>query len=147
MSVSPLIPGTELTFVDTNVIAHAHDRSEPEKRSRAASLLSRLWRRRSGVVSTQVLQELYVVLTRKLPRPLTSGSARELLALYAQWHVVEVDVALVLAAAHSEARHRLSFWDALIVEAASRAGATHLVSEDLQAGRLVRGVRITNPFA
>jgi predicted nucleic acid-binding protein len=141
------VSGSELTFVDTNVLVYAHDRSETVKQPIARSLLARLWQDRTGAVSTQVLQELYVVVTRKFDPPMPRRGAREIVALYAQWRVVEVDVALVLAASQLEERHRLSFWDALVVEAAGRAGATRLVSGDLQAGRLIRGVRITNPFA
>src|SRR6266536_2562709 len=73
--------------------------------------------------------------------------AGEIVALYSQWPTVQVDVALILAASKLEERHTLSFWDALIVEAARRAGATRLLTEDLQAGRQVGGVKINNPFA
>jgi predicted nucleic acid-binding protein len=60
---------------------------------------------------------------------------------------VQVDVALVLAASKLEERHGFSFWDALVVEAARRGGATRLLTEDLQAGRRIGGVSIENPFA
>jgi predicted nucleic acid-binding protein len=100
-----------------------------------------------GLVSTQVLQELYVVTTRKFDPPMPGGAARELVALYATWPVVQVDVPLVLAASALEERHTLSVWDALVLEAARRAGATRLVTEDLQPGRRVGGVMIENPFA
>jgi predicted nucleic acid-binding protein len=135
-----------LTFVDTNVLAYAHDRSETAKQPVAAALLDRLWRDRAGVISTQVLQELYVVVTRRFDPPMPRGTARELVVLYASWPVVQVDLALVLAASELEERHTLSFWDGLIVEAARRAGAARLVTEDLQAGRTLGGVRVENPF-
>ena len=131
-----------LTFVDTNVLAHAHDRSETARQPVAQALLDGLWRDRAGVLSTQVLQELYVVVTRKFDPPMPRGAARELVVLYGTWPVVQVDVPLVL-----EERHKLSFWDALVLEAARRAGATRLLTEDLQAGRRIGGVGIENPFA
>ena len=134
------------TFVDTNVLLYAHDASETEKQPIARALLERRWADRSGVVSTQVLQEFYVVATRKFQPPMRRPEARELVALYATWPVVQVDTALILDAAVLEDRFQLSFWDALITEAARRAGATRLVSEDLQAGRLVAGIAIENPF-
>jgi predicted nucleic acid-binding protein len=93
-----------------------------------------------------VLQELYVVVTRKFDPPMPRGTARELVMLYASWPVVQVDLALVLAASELEERHTLSFWDGLIAEAARRAGAARLVTEDLQAGRTLGGVRVENPF-
>ena len=139
--------GTPLTFVDTNVLAYAHDRSETAKQPVARALLEGLWRDRAGVLSTQVLQELYVVATRKFDPPMPRGAARELIVLYAAWPVVQVDVPLVIAASELEERHTLSFWDALVVEAARRAGATRLVTEDLQPGRTIGGVTVENPFA
>jgi predicted nucleic acid-binding protein len=136
-----------LTFVDTNVLAYAHDRSETAKQPVARALVETLWRDRAGVLSTQVLQELYVVATRKLDPPMPRGAARELVMLYASWPVVQVDIPLILAASELEERHMLSFWDALVVEAARRAGASRLATEDLQPGRRIGGVSIENPFA
>lgn len=135
------------TFVDTNVLVYAHDLSETVRRPVAQALLDELWRDRAGAVSTQVLSEFYVVATRKFDPPMSRPAARELVAAYGAWPVVQVDLALILAASTLEERHTLSFWDALIVEAASRAGARRLVSEDLQAGRPIRGVVVENPFA
>jgi predicted nucleic acid-binding protein len=133
-------------FVDTNVLVYAHDRSEAERQPVAQALLAELWRNRSGVLSTQVLQEFYVVATRKYDPPMSRRQARELVDAYGQWQIVQIDVALILAAALLEERQTLSFWDALIVEAARRAGAARLVTEDLQAGRRLAGVLIDNPF-
>ena len=135
-----------LTFIDTNVLAYAHDRSETRKQPVAQDLLENLWESRTGALSTQVLQEFYVVATRKFDPPMSRAAAREVVALYGEWSVVEIDVALILAATILEERHRLSFWDALIVEAARRSGAQRLVTEDLQPGRRIGGVSIQNPF-
>ncbi len=135
------------TFIDTNVLAYAHDRSEPPKQLVAQDLLDALWRSRTGALSTQVLQEFYVVATRRFDPPMSRATAREVVALYGQWPTVQVDLALVLAASKLEERHTLSFWDALIVEAAVRSGAGRLATEDLQTGRRIGGVRIENPFA
>jgi predicted nucleic acid-binding protein len=141
------MPNGEVTFVDTNVLIYAHDRSESRKHPLAEALLGDLWRSRTGSLSTQVLQEFYVVATRKFDPPMSRRAAREVVALYGEWSIVQVDVALVLSASQLEERHRLSFWDALIVEAARRSGARRLVTEDLQSGRRIGGVRIDNPFA
>jgi predicted nucleic acid-binding protein len=136
----------ELTFVDTNVLVYAHDRSESRKQPMAQALLEGLWASRTGALSTQVLQEFYVVATRKFDPPMSRRAAREVVALYGMWPLVQVDLPLILTASRLEERHKLSFWDALVVEAARRAGATRLISEDLQSGRLIGGVRIENPF-
>jgi predicted nucleic acid-binding protein len=135
------------TFVDTNVLAYAHDVSERARQPVARALLDELWRTRSGALSTQVLQEFYVVATRKFVPAMARSAARNIVASYSAWPVVGVDTALILSASALEERHRLSFWDALIVEAAHRAGAARLASEALQAGRRLRGVAIVNPFA
>ncbi len=134
------------TFVDSNVLLYAHDASETEKQPIARALLEDLWSNRSGVVSTQVLQEFYVVATRKFGPPMRRSEAREIVALYATWPVVKIDVGLILDAAALEERLQLSFWDALIIEAARRAGAMRLASEDLQGGRRIAGIAIENPF-
>lgn len=137
----------QTSFIDTNLLVYAHDHSETRKQPVAQALLDDLWRNRTGALSTQVLQEFYVVATRKFDPPLRRAAAREIVALYSAWPTVQVDVALILAASTLEERHTLSFWDALIVEAARRAGATCLLTEDLQAGRQIGGIRIDNPFA
>ena len=134
------------TFVDTNVLLYAHDASDTLKQPIARALLEELWSDRSGVLSTQVLQEFYVVATRKFDPPMHRTEARELVGLYATWSVVQVDVEMILDAAALEESAQLSFWDALIVEAARRAGAMRLVSEDLQTGRQIAGIAIVNPF-
>jgi predicted nucleic acid-binding protein len=136
-----------LTFVDTNVLVYAHDQSEGHKQALAQALLEELWAGRTGLLSTHVLQEFYVVATRKFNPPMSRRAAREIVALYASWPLIQVDLPLILMASELEERHKLSFWDALVVEAARRAGAVRLVSEDLQAGRVIGGVRIENPFA
>jgi predicted nucleic acid-binding protein len=135
------------TFVDTNVLVYAHDHSETDRRPVAQAALDELWRTRSGTLSTQVLSEFYVVATRKFDPPMTRRVAREIIAAYSAWPVVAVDAALIMAASTLEERHTLSFWDALIIEAAARSGATRLLSEDLQTRRRIRNVGIENPFA
>ncbi len=135
------------TFVDTNVLVYAHDLSETQRRPLAQATLDELWRTRTGVTSTQVLSEFYVVATRKFDPPMPRRAAREIVGAYTAWPVAQVDGPLILAASVLEERHTVSFWDALIIEAAVRSGATRLLSEDLQTGRRVRGVTIENPFA
>jgi len=136
----------DLTFVDTNVLAYAHDTSEARRQPIARGLLDGLWDSRAGLLSTQVLQEFYVVATRKFDPPMSRRAAREIVALYGTWPVVQVDVVLILTSSQLEERHKLSFWDALVVEAARVGGAKRLLTEDLQHGRRIGGVRIEDPF-
>jgi len=134
------------TFVDTNVLVYAHDASDAKRQPIAAQLLDDLWRTRNGLLSTQVLTEFYAVVTRKFDPPLPRREARALIDAYAAWPLVRVDAPLIVAASALEEQHSLSFWDALIVEAARRGGASRLVSEDLQHGRRIAGLVIANPF-
>ena len=135
------------TFVDTNVLLYALDATETTKQPVAMAALRELWRHRSGTLSTQVLQEFYVTSTRKLPRPLSRAEARDVIGLYSTWPIVAIDPTVILAATRLEEEHQLSFWDALILEAARVAGAERLLTEDLHDGRIIEGVRIENPFA
>ena len=136
----------DLTFVDTNVLIYAYDRSAAEKHAAARLRLAALWESRTGVLSTQVLQEFYVNATRKLPRPLPPARARLVIGRYATWPVHRIEPRDIIQASEIEQRHRLSFWDALVVVAASRLGAAHLLTEDLQHGETIAGVRIQSPF-
>jgi predicted nucleic acid-binding protein len=136
----------ERAFVDTNVLLYAHDASEKAKQPVAAAALERLWRDRTGVISTQVLQEFYVISTRKLPQPLPRTEALEIIGLYSTWPVITVDPTVILSATRIEEDQQISFWDALILESARIAGANVLLTEDLQHGQVIHGVRIENPF-
>ncbi len=133
-------------FVDTNILVYAHDRSAGEKHQRAKDLVSSLWHDRSAAISTQVLQELYVNLCRKAGRPLASDEARSVIADYLRWDVVINNGESILDAIEIASRHRVSFWDALILHAASAAGAEVLYSEDLGDGQGYGSVRVVNPL-
>lgn len=134
------------TFVDTNILVYAYDATAGKKRTIAKDAVARLWRTGEGLISTQVLQELYVTLTRKVPRPLKAALAREVVTDLLTWDVVVNDGDSLLLAFAIEARERLSFWDSLIVAAAARGRASLLLSEDLPHGRTLAGVRVSNPF-
>jgi predicted nucleic acid-binding protein len=131
-------------FVDTNVIVYAHDRMDPAKRERARSLLENLALDGSLTVSTQVLQETYNVLTRRmLVEPSQALFAVEKLAAS---RVVGSNADFVLAALRLSQRFQLSVWDALIVQAALAAGCTTLFTEDMQAGQRFGELEVVNPF-
>lgn len=133
-------------FVDTNLLVYARDASEATKQPRAAEWMQRLWQERSGRVSTQVLQEYYVVVTEKLDPGLTAQQARADVRLLQAWQPVIPDGGVLESAWQLEDRYKLSFWNALIVAAAIRAGAQYLLTEDLQDGQDLGGVRVVNPF-
>jgi predicted nucleic acid-binding protein len=133
-------------FVDTNILMYAHDTSAREKHERAKALVEELWRDRTGVVSTQVLQELSVNLRKKVRRPLDAKATRDIVADYLTWQVVVNTGEAILEAIDLEARFQISFWDALVVHAAQTSGTEILYSEDLSDGQRYGTVRVTNPF-
>jgi predicted nucleic acid-binding protein len=133
-------------FVDTNILVYAHDSSAGDKHLRAKALVEDLWRSRSGVVSTQVLQELCVNLRRKVKHPVDLRTTREIVADYLSWNVVANTGEAILDALQIEEHYQISFWDALVIHAAESSGAIALYSEDLSHGQTYRGVRVVNPL-
>jgi predicted nucleic acid-binding protein len=133
-------------FVDTNILMYAHDTSAGEKHQRAKGLLEKLWRDRSGVVSTQVLQELAVNLRRKAGRPLDAKATREIVSDYLTWQVVVNGGESILEALDLESRYQISFWDAMVIQAAQLSGADVLYSEDLSDGQKYGSVQVINPL-
>ena len=136
----------DLVFVDTNVLVYAYDETERTRGPVAQRIVRDLWGSGRGVLSTQVLQEFYAVATKKIPKPLSRLTARELVADFSQWSVVNTDPLLIVSASKLEEDHSLAWWDALIISAALRSGAATLLSEDLQHGRRFGRVTIRNPF-
>lgn len=135
------------SFVDTNVIVYLFDARTPAKRRRAAALLEELAEgEKAPVISTQVLQEAYVALTRKLEMPPDEVLGTLQLMEGSSFDVHPIDAPLVWRAAARSDSARISFWDALIVETAREAGCAVVYSEDLQPGRDFDGVRIETPF-
>jgi len=132
------------SFLDTNVLIYADDLDSPEKRERALGLFETACLDGTGVVSTQVLQEYFVVATRKLG--VSASLARRKVELIARLDTVVLGVSDILAATDLHRLHELSFWDALIVRAAQEAGCRVLYSEDLHHGWVLDGLQIVNPF-
>lgn len=133
-------------FVDTNILMYAHDTAAGDKHVRAKALVEELWQNRSGVVSTQVLQELAVNLRREAKRPLDAKATRDVVSDYLAWQVVVNGGDSILEALDLEVRYQISFWDALVVQAAEASGVEILYSEDLSDGQKYGSVRVINPF-
>ncbi len=133
-------------FLDSNVLIYAHDLDAGDRHVRAVTIVRNLWEEGNGVVSTQVLQEFYVNVTRKIPHALEKSLARELVRNYSSWQTETIDSADIFRASELEESSRISFWDTLIVAAAAKSGASMLLSEDLNAGQTIGGVTVDNPF-
>jgi predicted nucleic acid-binding protein len=133
------------TFVDTNILIYAHDVDQKEKHSIARMLVTELLKTRTGVLSPQVLQEFYVNVTRKIAKPLTKRVARDIVEDFRVW-CIDTTAGEVATAFRIEDEAKISFWDALICASALKAGAEVILSEDMNAGQKVAGIRIENPF-
>ena len=135
-------------FLDTNVFIHAIDTSPDLKRKRdvARHLIKEHIRNETGVISIQVLQEFYHVSTHKIQVPLSSEGALEFLHYVAVLDTVHPELDMIVAGIRLHEKHRVSFWDALIIQAALTAGCTRLLSEDLQHGLEIDRLTVENPF-
>jgi predicted nucleic acid-binding protein len=132
------------TFFDTNVLVYTDDRANPVKLKRALGVLKEHKQSQTGVVSLQVLQEYFVTVTRKYG--VDPGDARRKVELFAAFDVTEPVLADILAAIDLHRLNNLSYWDALVIHSAARAGCRQIFSEDMQHGQVIDGVRIVNPF-
>ncbi len=133
-------------FVDTKVLIYGEDAAHPKKQAQAIEWLGELWRLRCGRLSSQVLSEFYVNVTRKIKPPMPSGDARAEVRRYQRWQPWPIDLATVESAWAIESRFGLSYWDALIVAAARQCGCSLVLSEDMQHEQRIDSVRIVNPF-
>jgi len=133
-------------FVDANILIYAHDRAAGSKHERARQLTEHLWTTGQGALSTQVLQELCVNLRRRVAHPLASDKIAKLIEDYLSWEVVINTPQAIVAALAIEARYKVSYWDALILQAAESCGAAVLYSEDLSHRQRYGAVEVVNPL-
>ena len=132
-------------FFDTNVLVYAFDEGAPEKRAIALRLIDEHLVEGEGSVSVQVLREFYSAV-RRGSQPLSDEDAAAAVRRLAGFSPLREDVNMVLKAVHRHQEMSLSFWDALIVEAALKSGADRLFTEDMQHGQVIEGMRVENPF-
>lgn len=133
-------------FLDTNILIYAHDIDAGKKHDVALSILKTIWEEETGIISTQVIQEFYVNVTRKIPNPITPVQARGIILNYFSWQVEPVEPHTILSASEIEEKYILSFWDSLIIATASQSEADKILTEDLNHGQTIEGVLIENPF-
>lgn len=133
------------SFFDTNVLIYSVDTNDAGKYDLAADLVEEHLVRENGAISVQVLREFYSA-SRKMVNPLSDEQAREMVYYFSTFRILSEDVPMVLRAVRRHQEMSLSFWDALIVEAALRSGADRLFTEDMQHGQVIEGMRIENPF-
>ncbi len=133
-------------FVDTNIFVYAHDRTASHKHEQALEIVTRLWESRNGCLSVQVMQEFYVAITQKVARPVDQLTASRLVSDLSLWQVHRPNPQDVIEAIGLHHKHRISFWDAMILQSAIQLNCREIISEDLTSGRIYSGVSVVNPF-
>lgn len=133
-------------FFDTNLLVYAFDQGSPKRQAVAKRLIGEYGSEGNLVLSTQVLQEFYVVTTQKLSTPMAKEEAAEVVKDLGEFPLVQVDKGIIGRAMDRHRAGEFSFWDCLIVEAALQSGCSRLLSEDMQSGRHIDTLEILNPF-
>ena len=134
-------------FFDTNILVYAFDQGEPEKAAVAKQLIREYGKDGDLILSTQVLQEFYVTVTRMGKTMLSRKEAEAIVNDFAEFPLVQVDRAIISRAMKRHQGKVFSFWNSLIVEAALQSGCSQLLSEDMQDGLVINTLTICNPFA
>ena len=137
---------SDRVFIDTNVLVYAYDQHDPSKQNKAQELLTDGIERETLVLSVQVLGEFFNVVTRHIPKPMTSDEAREIMAIISILPVQEIDLAMVNRAIGTHKMYQIAYWDALIISAAERAGCKLILSEDFSDGQAYHEILVRNPF-
>ena len=133
-------------FVDANILIYSEDGADAAKQKAALAWLQVLWLKNLGRVSTQVLNEFYVIATRKLKPSMPAGDARAEVRRYELWQPWQIDHATVESAWAVESRYGLHYWDCLVVATAQHLGCRYLLSEDMAHEQHYGGVQVINPF-
>ena len=152
MAQKERFPGREMNytkgkfFVDTNILVYAYDSSAGKKWRKSSEILSSLWIHRTGVISTQVIQELFVSLTQKVKNPILPENAKGIVSDLLRWPLVVNDGENILRAVEIQIKYHFSFWDSLILQAAITSKSEFLLSEDFQDRQVIESVTMLNPF-
>ena len=133
-------------FLDTNILIYTLDNHDPVKKDRCRSLLRtiQVQDKNTGVISTQIMQEFYVVATKKLS--VKPQIVKNFLHSFENFEVIQINPLLIQHAIDCSIIHQLSFWDALVIVSAESAKCDQVWTEDLNPGQIIRGVKIANPI-
>lgn len=141
-------PGTNFIvskiFIDTNILVYTLDTLDPQKHARSRSVLQRIIADHQPVISTQVINEFFVVATKKLNAD--AIVVKNIIHNFLNMEIVSTDLSLIESAIDINVISQLSFWDSLIIAAAEKAHCEYVFSEDMNAGQNYRGVLVLNPL-
>lgn len=133
-------------FIDSNVLVYAHDIASPAKQKMAKEAVYEAIRSDRGAISTQVISEFYITITRKIKSPLSVPEARREIELLSVLEIVEIDLTMIFSAIRFQSRWKISYWDGLILAAAEQAQCAFLLSEDMKDQENYDGIVVHNPF-
>ena len=133
-------------FIDTNILVYAHDSQSPQKQTKAQEVIFNGLRFGTGVISTQVLSEFFVTITRKIKKPLSPLKAKKEIILLSNLEIIDVDPPMITHAIDIQLRWKISYWDSLILSAAQRAQCSYIYSEDFADGQNYGFIKIRNIF-
>jgi predicted nucleic acid-binding protein len=134
-------------FLDTNIFAYSFDSGASAKQKRARDLIVHGITTRKAVVSYQVVQEFFNLALHKFSRPMNVAEAEQYLqTVFQPLLAVQSSHTLFSKALRLEDKHRLSWYDALIVAAAVESQCSILFSEDMHDGHRFGDLQIKNPF-
>jgi predicted nucleic acid-binding protein len=133
-------------FIDTNILVYAHDRGDQAKQLISERLVLSGVENNTAVISTQVINEWFVTITKKIKTPLSVKVAREEIVLLRALEIVELSYEMILQSIDLQTSHKISFWDSLIVSAAQVSECHTLYSEDMQDGKKIGSLKIVNPY-
>ena len=130
--------------LDSNILIYAELEPESEKGTRSAALILRA--ARDGVIPAQVLGEYLRFVQRRAPAAFEDAMRQA--AIYQAAFLTPPTTDAVINKASALARaHRMQLWDCVVCAASLDAGAKVLMTEDMQDGRIIDGLRVINPFA
>lgn len=131
-------------FIDTNILVYTLDKNDQKKNERARAVLQQIIEKHHPVISTQVINEFFVVATKKLHAdPIV---VKNIIHNFKHMEIVNADLQLIEEAIDISVISQLSFWDSLVIAAAEKANCEFVFSEDLNAGHNYRGVLLLNPL-
>ena len=131
-------------FIDTNILVYLNDYGYPEKQNKCKARIKEIIKDGNGVISTQILHEFYVTLTKKLNIP--AIDVRKQMDSFLDFEVIDVDVPLIKEAIDCSILDQISYWDALVIVCAQKGGCAILLTESLNHGQVIKGVKIENIF-
>lgn len=135
------------SFLDTNILVCAYDSHDRVKQEKAQAIVLDAMEHETGIVSTQVLSEFFCVVTGRIPTPLSVDEAQGVINELGILRIVEIDLPMINRAIEAHKKYQLTFWDAMIVVAAERAGCAQVFSEDMNSGQRYNGIEVVNPLA